>query len=728
MRIIPKTSKVKLTFYKGVTVIDIVIGFIALLVLAITLSSNFWFRWYIALGIVCLVIPLYLTFNGERLYQYIGFIFKYIASRKKYLKGDKSEQADITGIIPYKEIKNDVIVNRDNTFVGVLEIYPIDFRLLSLDKQNDYIEVVFTRVLNNIGSEEQYSIVKLERPLILDGNIDDELKRIQDILNARESKDLAENEWMSRIDIIQDRINLIDAINSGSPVNYSRYYLCLIGKGIGEINMTLNRAEIVFSSNGIMTHRLKDKELTAFIRYGIDNEFDERELEKDEDYEKYLLPDKVCFNLTSTKQGKKSLSHFVINHYPLKVGNGWGEGLFDMENTKVVMKLLPVEKHKAIKRIDNAILEIQTQAQKDKASIQIDRNTHLETLQDLLIGIQTDNETLFDTTIIITVYDAIGSVENKKKVRTRLREMGFGFTEMLGRQADAYLSSSISFLEKTGISRGIQTTSISACFPFVSSAVMDRNGILIGENKLPVFIDFFKRDDEHVNSNMVIIGKPGSGKSYATKTIMAHLASCNTKVYVLDPENEYGNLAKNLGGKTLDIASGAHGKINPFHIISGLEEDGDSNSFYAHLQFLEQFYRLILPGINADSLELLNKVTQELYEQKRINAKTDLTNLKASDYPTFDDLNMLIEEKLEKETDEYMRTCLKVLVNYVSKFKTGGRNSNLWNGYTSFSPKENFIAFNFQKLLANKNDITANAQMLLVLKMVGKRGYQKPRL
>lgn len=716
MRIIPKTSKVKLTFYKGVTVIDIVIGFIALLVLAITLSSNFWFRWYIALGIVCLVIPLYLTFNGERLYQYIGFIFKYIASRKKYLKGDKSEQADITGIIPYKEIKNDVIVNRDNTFVGVLEIYPIDFRLLSLDKQNDYIEDVFTRVLNNIGSEEQYSIVKLERPLILDGNIDDELKRIQDILNARESKDLAENEWMSRIDIIQDRINLIDAINSGSPVNYSRYYLCLIGKGIGEINMTLNRAEIVFSSNGIMTHRLKDKELTAFIRYGIDNEFDERELEKGEDYEKYLLPDKVCFNLTSTKQGKKSLSHFVINHYPLKVGNGWGEGLFDMENTKVVMKLFPVEKHKAIKRIDNAILEIQTQAQKDKASIQIDRNTHLETLQDLLIGIQTDNETLFDTTIIITVYDAIGSVENKKKVRTRLREMGFGFTEMLGRQADAYLSSSISFLEKTGISRGIQTTSISACFPFVSSAVMDRNGILIGENKLPVFIDFFKRDDEHVNSNMVIIGKPGSGKSYATKTIMAHLASCNTKVYVLDPENEYGNLAKNLGGKTLDIASGAHGKINPFHIISGLEEDGDSNSFYAHLQFLEQFYRLILPGINADSLELLNKVTQELYEQKRINTKTDLTNLKASDYPTFDDLNMLIEEKLEKETDEYMRTCLKVLVNYVSKFKTGGRNSNLWNGYTSFSPKENFIAFNFQKLLANKNDITANAQMLLVLK------------
>lgn len=667
---------------------------------------------------MCLTVPLYLTFSGERLYQYIGFVFKYIASRKKYQKGDKNEQADITGIIPYKEVNGNLIVNRDDSYVGVLEVSPIDFRLLSIDRQDDYIEGVFARVINNINIGDEFSIVKLERPLILDGNIDDELERIEDVLKAKDNGDLAEPEWMSRIDVIQDRINLIDTINSGQVINYSRYYLCLIGKSMNDINATLDRAEMIFSGSGIPVRRLKKKELVAFIRYGIDNEFDERELDKTDEYENYLFPEKVNFNLTCARQGNKSLSHFVINNYPLKVGNGWGEGLFDMENTKVVMKLVPVEKYKAVKRIDNAILEIQTQAQKDKASIQIDRSTHLDTLQDLLVGIQTDNETLFDTTIIITVYDEIGKATNKRKVRTRIREMGFGCTEMLGRQFDAYISSSIAAIDKTNISRGIQTTSIAACFPFVSSSVMDKKGILIGENKLPVFIDFFKRDDEHVNSNMVIIGKPGSGKSYATKTIMTHLASCNTKIYVLDPENEYGNLARNLGSQSIDVssASGTHGKINPFHIIAGLEEDEDSNSFYAHLQFLEQFYRLILPGINADSLELLNKVTQELYESKGITVKADLKSLKAEDYPIFDDLYSLIENKLDKETDEYVRTCLKVLINYVSKFKTGGRNSNLWNGYTSFSPKENFIAFNFQKLLANKNDVTANAQMLLVLK------------
>ena len=85
-------------------------------------------------------------------------------------------------------------------------------------------------------------------------------------------------------------------------------------------------------------------------------------------------------------------------------------------------------------------------------------------------------------------------------------------------------------------------------------------------------------------------------------------------------------------------------------------------------------------------------------------------------YPTFNDLAYLIDERRESETDEYNRGCLKVLTNYIAKFRRGGRYSNLWNGATSFNPRENFIVFDFQKLLANKNSIVANGQMLLIVK------------
>lgn len=235
---------------------------------------------------------------------------------------------------------------------------------------------------------------------------------------------------------------------------------------------------------------------------------------------------------------------------------------------------------------------------------------------------------------------------------------------------------------------------------------------------------FFVRDRERVNSNMVVIGKSGSGKSYATKMMLANLAAENSKIFILDPENEYTGLAKNLKGKVIDVGSATEGRLNPFHIITGLsdddEEDGGDDaakvSFNMHMQFLEEFYRQILTGIEPDALEYLNNITIRMYESKGIDSETDLGRLGPEDYPTFDDLYEKILNDFQMSTGTYSKTNLTVLLNYISKFATGGRNAGLWNGAASISTQENFIVFNFQSLLANKNNTVANAQMLLVLK------------
>ena len=648
------------------------------------------------------------------MYEQLGYICKFIFIKKIYKKNSPKTNNDITAIIPYKSIEKDIVINRDDSYFAVVEINPIDFTMLSEEKQNEYIDGVFGRVLNNINLADEYFIVKMERPLILDNNINDELERLNNLIKLREKGCLSYEEQLPRVDLIQDRISLIDQINSEDTTFYSRYYLCLVSDNKSHLNENIEKISGIFNLGGISASRLKGKELSLFLRYLIDSNYDDRLIDEKTNCEDLIIPEEVRFSLTNFKQNNKVVSQFVINNFPLKVDNAWGRALFNMENTKVVMRLKPVDKYKAIKRIDNTILELQTNESKNKVSDIIDKQTHLETLEDLLINIKNSNETLFDTTIIITVYDEINSTKNKKKVKEKLRELGFGFNDMVGRQSETYISSSISLKNLIDLSRGIPTSTISACFPFVSNKIMDNKGLLIGENELPVFVNFFKRDEQHINSNMVVIGNPGSGKSYATKTILTGLASSGTKIYVLDPENEYGNLARKLKGSNIDLASSSCGRINPFQIIKGI--DDEKNSYYAHLQFLEQFYKLILVGINADSLEMLNQVTQELYELKGINYKTNLSELTNCSYPTFEELYILINEKLVKESDEYARSCLKVLLNYISKFKSGGRNSNLWNGYTTFSPSENFISFNFQRLLSNKNDVTANAQMLLVLK------------
>ena len=106
----------------------------------------------------------------------------------------------------------------------------------------------------------------------------------------------------------------------------------------------------------------------------------------------------------------------------------------------------------------------------------------------------------------------------------------------------------------------------------------------------------------------------------------------------------------------------------------------------------------------------------EVYNEKGISAKADLEKLKPEDYPIFDDLYAIINDRIEKETDAYHKRNLLTIQTYIKKFATGGRNSNLWNGPTSISTKENFVSFNFRSLLANRNEVIANAQMLLIFK------------
>lgn len=720
MRIIPKNTKVKLQFYKNVTITDVVLAVIGLGFLALAVSSNLPNKWIVAMVILIIFAPLFIPIGDVKLYNAIGYGLKFVFAKKNFAKS-KHGKSNIGTIVPYLKIEDNLIRQKENGFTGVIEIKPIEFNMLSEYKQNYFIDGVLSNILKNIGVFQELDIVKLERPIIFDGYVTNECTRLQSIIEANENKQLSENEFRSRAEILEDRINIIDKINSEEKIYASSYYIVIHDLDKKSLQNTLNIAVQMLKGSNLDAKQLTNKELALFIKYSYSNNFDERDFEKinETDYISKSVPDVVNFKSTKVIQDGYTLSHFMITDYPLQVPNAWGQELFDIPNTKVVLKAEPVDRLKAIKRIDSAINELLSQRDIGKASNQIDKETHLQSLQQTLIGLQNDNESFFDVSITITAYDTGKQSTNKKFVRRKLKEMGFKFTEMFGRQIDGYMTSLITKGNKTKISRGLNSSSIASCFPFVSNAILDENGILIGENKLPTFVDFFKRDDERVNSNMVIIGKSGSGKSFATKTILTGLASENSKVFILDPENEYGHLAKNLYGKTLDVSSSKDGRINPFHIISSLDDDnqdGTNNSFYSHLQFLEEFFRLILVGINADSLELLNKLILETYKAKHITAKTDLSKLEAKDYPTFQDLAELVDKKLTSEKDEYNKSCLKVLSNYLNKFKKGGRNSALWNGPTTFNPQENFVVFNFQKLLANKNNVTANAQMLLVLK------------
>ena len=270
MRIIPKTSKVKMTFYRNFTIADISVGLFFLFVLAITLSTNLSFRFFLAIGEFCLAVPFFVSINGERLYQCVGYLFKYVASRKKYRKGSKNPNSDMDAIVPYRKIDDGFIVNGDGTYVGVLAISPIDFRMISRDDQDGMIDSVLSRAINSISPLDEWSLVKLERPLNLNENLKDELERIQKLLEAKMNGQMTEREYQSRVDLVQSRIELIDSMNSDAEIFYSHYYLCLVSRSKNDAESTLDRAKSILDSGGLPARRLGDEELVSFLSAGFD--------------------------------------------------------------------------------------------------------------------------------------------------------------------------------------------------------------------------------------------------------------------------------------------------------------------------------------------------------------------------------------------------------------------------------------------------------------------------
>ena len=731
MRIIPRTTKVKVQFFRNVSILDIIIVFAFLGLIVLLLLSNLGIARFILAAVVLVIgVAMFLPFEGERFYLFIAHSIKYVFAVKKYYKNDSKSQTNIDSFMPFKDIRDGFIVYKDY-FAGVLQIDPREFSLLSEFRQDQMIEEHFGKIIREVANKTRASIVKIDRKLSFESYIEDENRKKDDLFHLFESGELTKQELDSRCKIIDDRIRAYRVLTDETPIKKPFYYLVIYDESKEVIQSILTDAVEIFQNIGMTSHILDTMELGIFAKYNYSSKFEEKDVNllSHEEFMSWVYPQTIEFKPRSTIIDGEECYIFTVKNFPISVLNAWGYRIFNIPNTKVVMNLAPFEKGKAIHMIDRSVQELASQSNNSyRASSIIDKQTHIDTLVEVLRMLQNDNETLFGVNLHITVYPDPNAKKDarrseKKRIKRIFSEEGFEIVDNYFSQNLALISSNLSRLDlMTPFQRAIHSNSVAAVFPFVLSTVMDEKGCVLGsENDFPVVLDFFKRDFERVNSNMVVIGKSGSGKSFATKTILCQLAAENCKIFILDPENEYQFLAQNLGGRLIDVGTAREGRINPFHVITTLEgdEEGDAssvNNFAVHLQFLEEFFRVALSGISSDALEYLNNLIVTLYKEKGIDSRSDFSKLEAKDYPTFDDLYALIERQLNVAKVDYDVTQLRILYNYVSKFAGEGRNANLWNGESTLTVKENFTVFNFQSLLSNKNGTIANAQMLLVLK------------
>ena len=668
------------------------------------------------------------------------------AAKKAESKSKKDDKAaDMSEIIGFTDIKDGYIEYGGEYYGTVIEVEPVEFRFFSENRRANSIEASVGRILRQLSSEFSANIVKIERPIIYDDYLTLENEKMDSLRLSYENGVITEEEFKARVDILCNRMDDLKTLCYDTKVVQPFYYIVLYDSDKNQLNNYAYSAVEILSSGEIKSHRLNTKELAVFLKYTNHLDFDERDIEKiaPEDYAEWAMPQSI------TMQQRNVIVDGILAHnmhvvgFPSQVDDAWLASVMSIPGTKVMVKFKPMDRAKAIRGIDRSIQELRGQyVNTGVDSKMMELQEHIETLEALLATLQGDNETLLEVNIYVTAYDivqtkntldpdgkidsSLARISNMKRVVRRLyQENGLRLNNMDFDQVAAFIGGQVTAWDPMGKKgRGIPSNSVAACYPWVFAHVADKNGIKLGSSDgVPVFIDFFRRDSERVNSNMVIVGKSGSGKSYATKSLLTNLAADDSKIFILDPENEYTELAANLHGKFINVGNAQYGRLNPFHIITALDDDendssGISGSYATHLQFLEEFFRQIIPDCDKDSMEYLNSLIDRMYTNMGITAETDLSMLRPEDYPTFDDLYDAILAEFQSTDNEYIRTMLRTLMNYIAKFSSGGRNANIWNGPSTVTTDENFTVFNFQSLLANRNGTVANAQMLLVLKYI----------
>ena len=279
----------------------------------------------------------------------------------------------------------------------------------------------------------------------------------------------------------------------------------------------------------------------------------------------------------------------------------------------------------------------------------------------------------------------------------------------------------------TQYERVLPASAVANLFPFNYSGKTDKNGFYLGKDKFGtnIIADFDQRADDKTNSNILILGNSGQGKSYLLKLILTNTRMSGKSVICLDAEQEYEDLCNNLGGCYIDLMSGAF-LINPLEpkewSDNASEADADSPEAFRkstrlsqHISFLKDFFRVYKDFDDAqiDALEIL---LTRLYGKFGITDNTDYDKLTSDDYPVMADLYAIVESEYQRYekgskslfTEDLLRElCLGLHSMCV------GAESKFFNGHTNISD-DRFVVFGVKGLM-EANMKLKNAMLFNIL-------------
>lgn len=367
-----------------------------------------------------------------------------------------------------------------------------------------------------------------------------------------------------------------------------------------------------------------------------------------EDLANVIAPAGLEINSNYLKLGDYFVKTLFVFTYPRYVSSGWFSPIINLaEMLDISIFVHPMDTALALKNLRKKVAQIEAEIS-EKQEKGVVRDPVLETayqdIESLRDALQQAREKLFQVGVYITIYGASLEELNKLEntIETTLEAKLVYVKSSLFRQLEGINSVLPLGLDQLNISTPLNSGPTSSLFPFISPDLSSENGILYGinmhNNGLIVF-DRFSLE----NANTVVFAKSGSGKSYATKIQILRSMMVGTNVIVIDPENEYQNLADAIGGSYFKISLTSPNHVNPFDIPIMPEGEEPADVFKSHILNLTGLVKLMLGTITPEEDALLDRVITETYAARDITAE-NFGNAKELNPPLLEDFQTILQD------------------------------------------------------------------------------------
>ena len=342
----------------------------------------------------------------------------------------------------------------------------------------------------------------------------------------------------------------------------------------------------------------------------------------------------------------------------------------DMESSLIVsLHIQSVDQIKAIKTVkrkitdlDKSKIEEQKKAVRagyDMDIIPSDLATYGAEAKKLLQDLQSRNERMFLVTFLV-----LNTADNSRQLGNNVfqassiaQKYNCQLTRLDFQQEEGLMSALPLGLNQIEIQRGMTTSSTAIFVPFTTQELFQngKEALYYGINALSNNLIMVDRKLLK-NPNGLILGTPGSGKSFSAKR---EIANCflltNDDIIICDPEAEYAPLVERLHGQVIKISPTSTNYINPMDL--NLDYSDDESPLSLKSDFILSLCELIVGG-----KEGLQPVQKTIIDRcVRLVYQTYLNDPCPENMPILEDLYNLLRTQEEKEA-QYIATALEIYV------------------------------------------------------------------